>query len=204
MPVSYAQLKALLDVDEPDYAKLATRVAGAMHHLRKLAASDDPSVASKAVSLAGIIADADSIAVVADAARSRNALVRVAAAHAASLLPDSPQAARVVSKLLGDDDIGVAKIAVRAAARQSDPALAPAAQRASAHLSSAVRAAMQQHTQRERTAAMAMKAAKKAGSGAAPGKAIRARAAAGQMPTGAMVEPPKGAKARAMPTGKMK
>jgi HEAT repeat protein len=204
MPVSYAELKALLDVDEPDYEKLANKMAGAMHHLRRLAASDDPSVASKAVSLAGIIADADSIVVVADAAKSRSALVRVAAAHAASLLPDSPQAARVVSKLLGDADIGVAKIAVRAAARQSDPALAANAKRASMKLASAVRAAMQQHSQHERAAAMAMKAAKKTGGGAARGKAKRTRAAAGQMPTGAMVEPPKGAKARAMPTGKMK
>ena len=43
MPLSYAELKSLLDVDEPDYPALATMAAGAMNHLRKLAASPDVS-----------------------------------------------------------------------------------------------------------------------------------------------------------------
>lgn len=201
MPVSYAQLKALLDVDEPDYAKLAEIAAGAMQHLRKLAASPDESVASKAVSLAGMIGDAASVAVVGDAARSRHALVRVAAAHAANLLPDTPQAARIVTRLLGDADIGVLKMATRAAARQSDPALAAIARRAQARMTTTVRAASQAFSQHERATAMAMKATKKAA--AARGKTNRKRAAAGQMPTGAMIEPTRSAKARAMPKGKM-
>jgi hypothetical protein len=203
MPVSYAELKAMLDVDEPDYPALAAIAADAMQHLRKLAASDDVSVASKAVSLAGIIGDTSSIGVVSDAARSRHALVRVAAAHAASLFPDGPQAARVVSKLLDDADIGVVKLAARAASRQTAPGIAVKAKRASARMASAVRAAVKENTQRERVTVMAMKARKKAGGRAAQGKAAKRAAAAGQMPTGAMTEPPKGAKARAMPAGKM-
>ncbi len=204
MPVSYAELKAMLDVDEPDYPALAAKAAGAMQHLRKLAASDDESLASKAVSLAGIIGDASSLGVVGDAARSRHALVRVAAAHAASLMPDSPQVARIVTRLLDDKDIGIKKIATRAAARQSAPGIAAKAKRASAQLATAVRAAVKDHTQRERAAAMAMKGRKIITAGkAARGKAP-ARAAAGQMPSGAMTEPPKDAKARAMmPAGKM-
>ena len=55
MPISYSELKARLDVDEPDYAALAELAAGAVQHLRKLAASPDESLASKAVSLAGIM-----------------------------------------------------------------------------------------------------------------------------------------------------
>jgi hypothetical protein len=204
MPVSYAELKAMLDVDEPDYPALAAIAAGAMHHLRKLAASEDVSVASKAVSLAGIIGDARSIGVVGDAARSRNSIVRVAAAHAASLLPDSPQAARIVTKLLDDNDIGIVKIAARAASRQTDPSVAAKAKRASARMATAVRAAVKENSQRKRAIVMAKKARKKAGGKASQRKAPKRAVAAGQMPTGAMVEPPKGAKARAMPAGKMK
>jgi hypothetical protein len=203
MPVSFAELKAMLDVDEPDYAALAVKAAGAMQHLRKLAASDDVAVASKAVSLAGIIGDTSSLGVVGDAARSRHALVRVAAAHAASLLPDSAHAARIVTRLLGDKDIGIVKMASRAAARQSAPGIAAKARRASARMTTAVRAAAVQNAQQERKAAMAMKSRKKASGKAARAKMPKRAAAPGQMPSGAMTEPPKSARAQTMPSGKM-
>ncbi len=199
MPVSYAQLKAMLDVDEPDYPALAAIAAGAMNHLRKLAASPDVAVASKAVSLAGIIGDDSSVDVIADASRSRDASVRVAAAYAASLLPATPHAARVVNKLLDDGDVGVVKIAARAASRQSDPAVARKALRAKSRMATMARAATKQHAQRERTAAMTKKTGPKAGN-----RAKTAKRTAGSMPAGAMSGPPKGAKARSMPTGKMK
>ena len=204
MAVSYAELKAKLDVDEPDYAALAVIAAGAMQHLRKLAASDDVSVASKAVSLAGIIGDTGSVAVITDAARSREAIVRVAAAHAASLLPASAQAARIVTRLLDDRDIGIVKIAARAASRQSDAATAAKGRQASARLVKAVRAAVKANAQRERDSVMAMKALKKTPSKGARGKAPTRASAPEQMPGGAMAAPPTGIKSRAMPTGKMK
>ena len=91
MPISYAKLKALLDVDEPDYAALAEKAEDVVQHLRKLAASSDVSLASKAVSLAGIIGDDGCIGIVGNASKSRNVVVRVAAAHASTLLPDNPQ-----------------------------------------------------------------------------------------------------------------
>lgn len=203
MAISYAELKAKLDVDEPDYPALAEMAADAMQHLRKLAASPDASLASKAVSLAGIIGDAESI--VSSAARSRHVLVRIAAAHAATLMPDSPQAARVVSRLLDDKDVGVVKLAARAATRLSDPAVATKAKRATVRMVKAVRASAEA-TRRERSAAMATKRAKKTGSAATKSKAVgkaRGKARAGTMPNGAMTEPPTGAKAGDMPTGEM-
>lgn len=203
MAISYAELKAKLDVDEPDYPALAEMAADAMQHLRKLAASPDASLASKAVSLAGIIGDAESI--VSSAAKSRHVLVRIAAAHAATLMPDSPQAARVVSRLLDDKDVGVVKLAARAATRLSDPAVATKAKRATVRMVKAVRASAEA-TRRERSAAMATKRAKKTGSAATKSKAVgkaRGKARAGTMPTGAMTEPPTGAKAGDMPTGEM-
>jgi hypothetical protein len=204
MPISYAKLKALLDVDEPDYPALAEIAEGAMQHVRKLAASPDVSLASKAVSLAGIMGEEASVGIVDSASKSRHVLVRVAAAHAASLLPDSPQAARVVSKLLDDKDVGVVKFATRAASRQSDPGVATKARRAAVRMEAAVRAIAARESRRERSMAMAMKRSKKAVGATTGAKATRkGKAAAGQMPTGAMTEPPKGVKARDMPTGEM-
>lgn len=206
MPITYAQLKARLDVDEPEYAELAELAADAMKHLRKLAASDDPSLASKAVSLAGIIGDADSVAVVGDGAKSRNVLVRVAAAHAASMLPDSAQTARVVSKLLDDKDVGVVKFAGKAAARQSDAALTAKAQHAGKRVAKMSRAIVTEAQRRERTAAMATKkASKKASKKTAGAKKVAAKkgsAKSGGMPLGTMTDAPKGRTGN-MPAGKM-
>lgn len=199
MPISYAKLKALLDVDEPDYAALAEKAEDVVHHLRKLAASSDVSLASKAVSLAGIIGDDGCIGIVGSASKSRDVVVRVAAAHASTLLPDNPQSARVVNKLLDDRDVGVVKFATRAAARQSDPGVAAKARRARTRMVATVR----ETTARERSRAMAMKrAGKKAGGSAKTTRKGRTKAA-GQMPTGAMTSS-KGPKARKMPTGKMR
>jgi HEAT repeat protein len=205
MPISYAELKAMLDVDEPDYPALSEVAAGAVRHLRKLAASADASLASKAVSLAGFMGDADCVAIVGSASKSRDVLVRVAAAHAASLLPDGPEATRMVSKLLDDRDVGVVKLAARAATRLADPAVTTKAKRASARMNAAVRAATVKQRQQERSTAMATKAAKKAGGTTGRAGAARKRrngSAAAQMPAGAMTEPPKG-KARKMPSGEM-
>ncbi len=204
MPISYAELKAKLDVDEPDYPALAETAAGAMRHLRRLAASADVSLASKAVSLAGIIGDADSIGIVASASKSREVLIRVAAAHAATMLPDGPQSAHIVGKLLDDKDVGVLKLATRAAARISDPGLASKAKRARARMVAAVRTVVQ-HSRRERSMSMAMKRAAKGATGTPKAARLgRSRATAGQMPAGEMTGPPKGPKARDMPTGKMR
>jgi len=204
MPISYAELKVKLDVDEPDYPALAEMAAGAIHHLRKLAASADVSLASKAVSLAGIMGDADCIGIVGSASKSRDVLVRVAAAHAAGLLPDSPHATRVVKKLLDDKDVGVVKLAARAAARLSDPDVATKAQRASKRMHATVRAKTAKGSTSERSTAMTGKAGVKAGV-ATKAKATRTGGAraAGKMPAGAMTEPPKSAKAGKMPAGKM-
>jgi hypothetical protein len=209
MAITYAKLRALLDVDEPDYPALAELAEGAMQHVRKLAASPDPSLASKAVSLAGIMGEEASVGVVESASRSRHAVVRVAAAHAATLLPDTPQAARVVSKLLDDKDVGVVKFATRAASRQSDPVVATKARRAAVRMERAMRAMAAEESKRERSTAMAMKKSKKArgsatgATGARKGKG-KAEAGGNQMPSGAMTESAKGGKGRDMPTGKMK
>ena len=118
MSITLAELKALLDIDEPDYAALAVMAAGAMTHLRKLAASSDVSLASKAVSLAGMIGGTSGVNIVTAAAGSEEVLVRLAAAHAVGFLPDHAKVSEVIQGLLADDDLGVVKVASTAASAQ--------------------------------------------------------------------------------------
>lgn len=202
MPLTYAQLEAMLDVDEPDYPALAIAAAGAMRHLRKMAASDDASLASKAVSLAGMIGEADSVAVVADGARSADPVVRVAAAHAAAFLPDSAAAARVVNRLLGDADIGVVKVAARAASGQADRAVGAKVKQATTRLNAAARATSTKKGAEKMAARKAAKATK--ATAATKRGATKVAAGAGGMPTGKMANPPKGGKPGRMPTGRMR
>ena len=202
MAISYAELKALLDVDEPNYMALVENASGATQHLRKLAASTDVALASKAVSLAGMLGDTG---IIGTASRSREVLIRVAAAHAATMLPDSPQTARVVSKLLDDKDVGVVKHASRAATRLSDPGLATKAKRAGQRMKAAVRAMTAQASRRERNTVMTHKAGPKTHGSTTQARGARKSGSKvkGQMPTGAMTTPPKGTTTRGMPTGKM-
>jgi hypothetical protein len=194
----------MLDVDEPDYAALALAAADAVGHLRRMASSDNQALASKAVSLAGMIGGSGGVGVVADAARSRDPLLRIAAAHAASFLPESADAARVVNRLLADSDIGVVKLATRAAGGQGDRTVAAKLKQATVRVTAAQRAAT------TATAKGASKMAKKAtGKSAKTTGKKRSSASSrssgqGAMPTGAMVNPPKGVKRGPMPTGKMR
>ena len=77
-------------------------------------------LASKATYLASLIGTDEADAIVADAATSPHADVRVAAASAAANI--SPEAADpILDTLLNDSDVGVRKLAVRSVSAQSSP-----------------------------------------------------------------------------------
>ena len=112
-----------LDQDEPDYFALALAYGEtALPHLRAIVAEDEPRLASKAAYLAGSIAGGASHEVVALAARSRHAVVRVAAAAATAALP-ARYSVPIVSQLLRDADPGVRVTAAESAGKIRAPAL---------------------------------------------------------------------------------
>ena len=114
MAVTYEQVKAALDPEEPAYNKAADALgAEALPHLARLVAGDHIMLASKAAYLAGLIGTAQAVDVVQRAARSTHASVRVAAAAAAGKL-SSADAGDVLINLIDDGDIGVQKVALRA------------------------------------------------------------------------------------------
>ncbi len=125
MPVTFEQVRAALDPDEPDYPKAATTLGpDALPHLERLIAGDHPMLASKAAYLAGLIGTERSAEILMRAAGSADVRVRIAAAAAAGNLPPE-SASNVLLNLVDDADIGVQKVALQAV-----PATASAALRA--------------------------------------------------------------------------
>jgi HEAT repeat protein len=122
MPVSMEQVRAHLDRDEPDYPAAAQLGPEALPQLRQLAQGDDPMLASKAVYLASLIGTDQSVAIVNEAAARPDPVVRAAAAGAVRNLDQAPN--QLLNSLLGDQDAGVRKVALRSveASRPTLPA----------------------------------------------------------------------------------
>lgn len=110
MPVTMADVRAVLEPEEPDYAAAAALGQDAVPHLAELVRGADPMLASKAAYAAGVIGGAQAAETVLEAARSDEVTVRVAAAAAAANLDAGP-ASEVLESLVGDSDPGVRKVA---------------------------------------------------------------------------------------------
>jgi hypothetical protein len=106
------QVRAALNLDEPNYAQAATMGPGALPHLASLIRGIDPGLASKAASLAGMIQGAESVNVLEQAANHADPRVRIAAAAACRNLGDA-DASHILSSLVRDADIGVQKVALQ-------------------------------------------------------------------------------------------
>ena len=113
MAVTMSQVLAEIDKDEPNYQAAAKLGPDALPLLRQLIEADDPMRASKAAYLAGMIGGAQALPVLGLAAAHREPVVRVAAAHALRKGTDTPN--DLLENLLDDGDVGVRKVALRAA-----------------------------------------------------------------------------------------
>lgn len=114
MPVSMADVRKVLDPDEPDYAAAAELGEEAVPHLEQLVRSDDVMLASKATYAASLIQGGAEA--VDTAAGSEDPVVRVAAAAAARNLPPE-RAQQVLRRLSDDEDAGIRKVARASANR---------------------------------------------------------------------------------------
>jgi HEAT repeat protein len=108
MPVTIEQVLAQLSPDEPNYQQAARLGPDALPHLIRLVQEGDPELASKATYLAGFINVDQSAEVVAQAARSADPVLRVAAAASLSNLSEIPVSP--ANSLLDDQDPGVRRL----------------------------------------------------------------------------------------------
>ena len=123
MTVTFEQVKAALDPEEPAYNKAATALGTeALPHLARLIAGDHPMLASKAAYLAGLIGTDEAVEVLQRAARSGDVRVRIAAAASAEKLP-AAAASDVLVNLVDDGDAGVQKVALKAVPDTASAAL---------------------------------------------------------------------------------
>lgn len=122
MAVTMQQVLALLNVDEPSYAKASQLGPDALPHLEALIDGPDVMLASKAAYLAGLIPGDRSLPLVKRAATRPDPRVRIAAAATA---PNLTQAAadEVLLTLVGDRDVGVRKTVVKSVSPNADAAL---------------------------------------------------------------------------------
>src|SRR5215207_8492532 len=104
--VTIEDVRAALDPDEPDYNRAKSLGTAALPALRQLIECRDPGLASKATHLAALIGGDEAEALVVSASRHQSAVVRVSAAHGASLLEEGT-AERVLQELLEDRDTRV-------------------------------------------------------------------------------------------------
>ena len=114
MPVTMADVRAVLDPDEPDYRAAATLGHEALPYLDDLAQNADALLASKAVFLAALIQDERSVQIVTQAARRDDPIVRVAAAAAVPYLP-CKELSEVLLPLVNDQDSSVRRVALESA-----------------------------------------------------------------------------------------
>src|SRR3989442_14832371 len=113
MPVTMDQVVAYLRPDEPDYKRAAVQLgADALVHLSSLVQGSDPMLASKAAYLSGLVGGSGSESVLVEAARSRDPIIRIAAAGAVAHV--SPNLATpVLLLLLADSNSDVRRIAIQ-------------------------------------------------------------------------------------------
>ncbi|MHA7270923.1 hypothetical protein [Arthrobacter sp. HLT1-20] len=122
MNLTMEDVLRVLDPDEVDYAAASQLGPDALPFLMTLVQGEDPGLAAKAAYLAAVMEGELSEQVVAAAAASGDVRVRVAAAHAASMLAAEP-ASRVLETLLLDADAGVQKLALKSVSAGLSPVL---------------------------------------------------------------------------------
>ncbi|MET4589301.1 hypothetical protein [Arthrobacter sp. 754] len=122
MSVTMEAVLEVLEPDEPNYDKAASLGPDALPHLKTLVMGNDPMLAAKAAYAASLLEGDQGKDVVAAAAHSETASVRVAAAAAATNLP-TDSAAEVLMDLVDDSDEGVRKVALSSVPADAPPEL---------------------------------------------------------------------------------
>lgn len=113
MPVTNEQVRAILDLDEPDYDAAAAQLGPeALPMLQRFVEGANPNRAAKAAYLAGRIGDPSAAPILEFAATSPEPSVRAAAASGAQFIGEAAES--VLLALLDDDNPAVRKTALNA------------------------------------------------------------------------------------------
>jgi HEAT repeat protein len=118
--ITMNDVRARLDPDEVDYLEARKLGPEAIPFLMELVQGEDLGLASKAACLASMIASDQSRAVLEAAAKSKEIVVRVAAAAGIRHLSEV-DAEKVANLLINDSDAGVRKVVLKSVADFKSP-----------------------------------------------------------------------------------
>lgn len=114
MPLSKDEIIKLINVDEPDYPEIVSKLSAEdVPILIELSTDANPAIATKAISCLGLMRSERSLAGLQQVVNSPDPVKRIAAANALSNMMSVQGSAQLVDKLLDDNDIGVRKFALK-------------------------------------------------------------------------------------------
>ena len=115
MAISEQNLLLALSNEEPRYSEILAKLdEDAVAYLSELSKGKDTMLATKAIFLAGLYNKPSGHAVVESAAKSTVLLKRIASASALEYMPETKRD-KLAEKLIGDADISIQKLVIKAA-----------------------------------------------------------------------------------------
>lgn len=114
MPFSKEELIKMINLDEPDYQAIVSKLsADDIPILVELTKHENPAIATKAISVLGQMKSDKALQGLSDAVNHPDPVRRIAAAHSLRNLATLPGSTKMLEKLLDDTDIGVRKFALK-------------------------------------------------------------------------------------------
>lgn len=114
MPFSKEELIKMINLDEPDYQAIVSKLsADDIPLLIELTKHENPAIATKAISVLGLMKSEQALQGLNDAVSHPDPVRRIAAAHSLRNLATVRGSTQMLEKLLDDHDMGVRKFALK-------------------------------------------------------------------------------------------
>lgn len=114
MPFSKEELIKMINLDEPDYQAIVSKLsADDIPLLIELTKHENPAIATKAISVLGLMKSEQALQGLNDAVNHPDPVRRIAAAHSLRNLATVRGSTQMLEKLLDDQDLGVRKFALK-------------------------------------------------------------------------------------------
>jgi HEAT repeat protein len=114
MSYTKEEIIKMINLDEPDYPVICGKLSeSSISILIELVNDPNSAIATKAISCLGFMKTPSAVAGIEIAVKSKNPILRLAAAHSLKNLSSQPNAVKLINKLLDDKDVGVRKFALK-------------------------------------------------------------------------------------------
>lgn len=134
MPHTKEELIKMINLDEPDYERIVSRLTkDDIPLLTELSKDQNPAIATKAISCLGLMQTDKALSGLQDASKHPDPVIRIAAAQALRNMSKVPAAVNLLGSMLDDGDIGVRKFALKSVEHANISTLKEKVQKMSQH-----------------------------------------------------------------------